>query len=98
MTRAVVLLRPLPLEERLRPPVSRLLLPVGAHGVAPVVPDHGAGVEAQGPALLAEPPADVHVVARRTELGIESPDGLEGDLPERHVAAGDVLGFPVREE
>jgi hypothetical protein len=42
-----------------------------------MVPDHGSRVEPQPPALLLQPPADIHVVAGHAELGIEPANGLE---------------------
>ena len=73
----VVLLRPLPLEQRLGLAVAVLLLPVRADRVAAVVPDHGRGAEAERPAALLEPPADVDVVAGGAELRVEAADRLE---------------------
>src|SRR2546430_12867068 len=62
--RAVVFLRPLPLEHRLGPAVPDLLLPVGAHRVAAVGADHGGRAEAQREARVLKAPADGHAVAR----------------------------------
>ena len=95
---AVVLLGPLALEQRLGASVPRLLLPVHAHRVAAVMPHDGARMEAERPPPLAQPPADVHVVAGGSELVVESPDLQQRRPAERHVAAGDVLGFLVGEE
>src|SRR5215211_8616240 len=77
VARRVVLLRPLPLEKRLRPAVATLLAPVGAQRAPPVVPDHRRGAEAELPPQLAQPPADVDVVACHAELRIEATDGRE---------------------
>src|SRR5207247_6263824 len=96
--RTIVLFRPLALQHRLRPAVADLLLPIGAHGVATMVPDQGRGTEAEGPPPLLHTPAHVHVVASSAELAIESSDRLEAGFPERHVAAGDVLGLAVGKE
>src|SRR5437588_5446979 len=57
VTQCVVFLGPLPLEQRLGPPVTDLLLPIRADRVAPVMPDHRSGVEAERPASLLYPPA-----------------------------------------
>src|SRR5439155_9895108 len=62
-----VLLRPLLLEQRLGLPIPPLLLPIRAHRVAPMVPDHGGWVEPESPATLSQPPAHVHVVAGHPE-------------------------------
>ncbi len=62
------------------------------------MPHDGARMEAERPPSLAQPPADVHVVAGGSELVVESPDLQQRRPSERHVAAGDVLGFLVGEE
>src|SRR5204862_353557 len=98
LARAVVLLRPLPFEQRLGLSVTALLLPIGEHGVTAVVPHHCGRVKPESPSLLLQPPAHIDVVAGHTELRIEPADGLEARLPERHVAAGDMLGLPVGKE
>ena len=64
----------------------------------PVVPDHRGGAEADPPARVLEPPADVHVVAGHPERRVESTDRRERRAPERHVAARDVLGLGVRQQ
>src|SRR5207245_5467795 len=48
----VVFLGPLALQHRLRAAVTDLLLPIRAHRVPTVVPDHGGGTEAERPSLL----------------------------------------------
>src|SRR6266540_825906 len=95
VTGRVVLLRPLPLEQGLSFAVPLLLLPVGPDRVAPVVPDHRSRAEPDGPPLLLQAPAEIHVVARGPELRIEPADRLEGGSAERHVAPGDMLGLAV---
>ena len=60
-----------------RPRRSRLLLAqVGADRVAAVVPDHRRRAEAERPAALLQPPADVDVVAGHAELRVEPADRL----------------------
>ena len=98
VARAVVFLGPLALQHRLGPAVPDLLLPVGAHGIPPVVPDHGGRAEAERPAPLLQPPAYVHVITGGAKLRIEPADGLEAGFPERHVAAGDVLRLVIGKE
>src|SRR5439155_20366728 len=87
-----------PFEQRLGLSVTALLLPISEHGVTAVVPHHSGRVKPESPSLLLQPPAHIYVVAGHTELRIEPADGLEARLPERHVAAGDMLGFPVGKE
>src|SRR3989304_809336 len=96
MARRVVALRPFSLQQRLRPAVDPLLAPVGAQGVATVMPDHSGRAEAQRPPALLETPAHIHVVAGGAELGIESLDLLQRRPAKRHVAPRDVLGLPIR--
>ena len=67
----VVLLRPFLFQQRLGLAVALLLLPVRAHRVAAMVPDHGGGTEPQRPAPFAQPPADVDVVTGDAELRVE---------------------------
>src|SRR5438309_2904163 len=97
MPARVVALRPLVLEERLSGPVPALLPPEGRNTRPAMVPDDRAGAEPQRPSSFLQPPADVHVVAGRTEPRVEPTDRNERVAPEGHVAAGDVLGLPVRQ-
>jgi hypothetical protein len=55
-------------------------------------------MEAERPALLLEPPADVDVVAGGAVLRIEAADGPESAAAESHVAARNVLGHLVAEQ
>src|SRR5438067_6468350 len=98
MAHAVVALGPLRLEQRLCPPIALLLAPEVPDRVAPVVPHERRWAEPQGPALLLEPPAEVHVVAGRPEARVPAVDRLERLPPERAVAARDVLGLAIRQE
>src|ERR687891_142261 len=98
MAGAVVLLRPLPLQERLRPAVAALLLQVGPQRVASMVPDHGPRVEPQRPPPLQDSPADIDVISRGAEPRVEPTDLREGGLAERHVAPRDVLRLLVGEQ
>ena len=94
----IVLLRPLPLQVGLGPPVVQLLVPIGADGIAAAVPDHGGGVKAERPAALLQPPADVDVVAGDAKLGVEAADRQQPVPAKRHVAPGDVLGHLVGQQ
>jgi hypothetical protein len=62
------------------------------------MPHHRAGAEAELESALGEPPAQVHVVAGGAVADVEAVDRLQGCLPERHVAARDVLGILVGEQ
>src|SRR5205823_7902121 len=86
------------LEQGLGSTVSALLTEIAPDRVSPPMPDDGAGVEPQGPAGALQRPADVHVVSGGDERRIEAADRLEALLPERHVAARDVLGLAIREQ
>ena len=93
-----VLLRPLALQLGLGSAVAPLLAPVSAHRLAAVVPNDGGRAEAERQPSLAQPPADVHVVAGRVESGVEAADLLQRLPAKGHVAAGDVLGLLVGEQ
>src|SRR5213593_644991 len=82
VARAVVLLGPLRLEERLGPAVAPLLPPVGAHGAPPVLPHDGRRAEAERPSPLLELPAHVDVVPGHPELRVESADRAQCLTPE----------------
>jgi hypothetical protein len=74
------------------------LLPVGAHGLAPVVPNQRRRVKADFPAGLLDAPANVDVIACGPELRIETTDRAQPLDAKRHVATRNVLGFAVREQ
>src|SRR5207244_11911088 len=63
-----------------------------------MVPYHRRGMEAERPASLLQPPADIQVVAGCSEAWIEAADRLETGLPKRHVAPGDVLRLAIGEQ
>src|SRR5712691_11959192 len=63
VTKRVVLLRPLTFEKGLRAAVPPLLVPVGAHGAAAMMPDHRRRTEADAQAALGHPPTHVDIVA-----------------------------------
>ena len=90
-------MRVLPLQEGLGLAVSDLLSPVRLHRWATMVPDDRRRAEADPVAPLEQAPADVHVVRRFLEDRVEPADFLQSALPERHVAARDVLGRSIVE-
>ena len=92
-----VFLRPLPLQQGFCPTVIQLLLPVGPHRPATVVPDHGARAETEFPPPGLDPPADIHVIPGDAESGVEPANLHQRRLAEGHVAAGDVFRLVVRE-
>src|SRR3989442_9632728 len=93
----IELVRVLPLQEGLGLAVSDLLSPVRLHRWATMVPDDRRRAEADPVAPLEQAPADVHVVRRFLEDRVEPADFLQSALPERHVAARDVLGRSIVE-
>jgi hypothetical protein len=62
------------------------------------VPDHRRRTEADAQAGVLEAPAEVDVVAGGAEERIEAVDARQRLAPERHVAAGNVLGGLVVEQ
>ena len=98
MAGGVVFLRPFPLQQRFRPAVSLLLLPVGSNRIAAMMPDQGRRVEAHRPASLLQAPAEVHIIAGDGEPAVESADGLQAGLSNGHVAARNVLRHAVGKE
>src|SRR6266540_6105180 len=95
MASGVVSLRPLALEECLRPAIPALLLPVGSHRVSSMVPDHGAGVISDAAPRIRQPPTEVHVVASGAKSWIEPARALECRLAKSHIAAGNVFCLEV---
>src|SRR5207302_5965787 len=91
----VVPRRPLFLQQRFRLSVPNLLLPVRPKVAATMVPDDRRGGIADDLASVPEPPADVDVVPRGPESGVEPPDGFESAFPERHVASRNMLRNPI---
>src|SRR6185503_11835153 len=73
----VILLRPSFLQECFGFSVATLLAQIGPHGIAAMMPDHRRWTETQGPTVLLQTPADVHVIASYAELGVKSVDGFE---------------------
>src|SRR6516165_1578944 len=74
MAERVAALRPFILELRLGLAVAVLLLPERADRVAPVVPDHRRRAEADRPAAVLQPPADVDIVAGGAKARVEAAD------------------------
>ena len=98
VARAVVLLRPLALEQSLGPTVLKLLPPIRADGIAAVMPDDRRVSKTEARAGCLEPPAHIDVIAGYPKLRIESPDRAKRRRAKRHVAARDVLRFTIREQ
>ena len=79
-------------------PYPRCCFQYARNGRAAMVPDDRRRTEAELPALVLQPPADVDIVARRPELRVEPANGHKGVPPEGHVAARDVLCLPIGEQ
>src|SRR5207244_3302454 len=94
----IVLLRPLPFQQSLGLPVVLLLLPIGLHRVAPMVPDHSGRAESQRPAALLQLPAGIDIVARNVKLGIECANRLKAGFTKGHVAAWNVFRLLIGKE
>src|ERR1051325_6748061 len=94
----VVLFRPLSFEQRFGLSVTDLLVPVGEHGVSPVMPYHRCRAEAEREAFLLKTPADVDIVAGGANLFIEYADIEQRGFAECHVASGDMFRFLVAQE
>src|SRR5206468_1342953 len=62
------------------------------------MPDHCRRCEPELPSFLLNPPAEIDVIARDMKCRIKSADSFQRGSPERHVAAGNVLGDVVGEE
>ena len=78
--------------------VAALLAQVRAQPGAAVVPHERGRVEADLPLAVEHLPAQVDVVAGRRVDRVEAADLVEHAPPERHVAAGDVLGPVVGDQ
>src|ERR1044071_9458360 len=59
----VVLLRPFPLQHRVRLPIALLLPPIRLHRVPPMMPHHRRRTEPQRPAPLLQPPTHIHIAS-----------------------------------
>src|SRR5262245_28403035 len=62
------------------------------------MPDQGRRVEADAPAALLDPPADIDVVAGDAKARIEAVESQQALPAKSHVATRDVLGLVVREQ
>src|SRR5258707_10721234 len=94
----IIFLRPLPFQQGLGLPVVLLLLPIGTHRVAAMMPDHSSRAETQRPAALLQPPADIDIIARNAKLGIEAADRLKAGFTKGHVAAWNVFRLLIGKE
>src|SRR5439155_4031563 len=85
MTKHVVFFRPFLFQQCFGSTVPLLLFPIGPDRIAAMMPDHGRWAKPNRPALLLQPPAEIHIIARRTKLRIKPPDSLQGRFPKGHV-------------
>jgi hypothetical protein len=74
--------------------VAALLVQISLHGEAAVMPDHGARGQ-NAAALLAQPPADIHIITGGGELRTETADADRARLADGQIAAGQMLGLRV---
>src|SRR5215218_6114964 len=88
--------RPLLRELGLRGAIADLLAPERADGVAPMMPDHRCGAEADLSAGILDAPAHVDVVSGNTKTWIEPTQRAQDLATERHVASGNVLRDTIR--
>ena len=58
--------------------IAELLAEEGMDGRPPPVPNEGTGDEAEAVTGIAQPPAEIHVVACGVELRIKAADGVDG--------------------
>src|SRR4029450_3211312 len=98
MSQHIIFFWPFLLEQRFRLAVPLLLLPIGSDRIAAMMPDHGCRAKANGPTLLLQAPAHIHVIASRTKLWIKPSNGLQGRFPKRHVTPWDMLCLRIGEE
>ena len=63
-----------------------------------MMPHHGRGAKPNGPALLLQAPADIHIITSRTKLGIKPRNGLQGCFAKRHITSRDMLCLRIGEE
>jgi hypothetical protein len=84
-------------EEGFRFAVAVLLFHVIAHRGATVMPHKSRRREAEGVALLLEPPADIDIIACLPKNRVEPADLFECPFIEGHVAAGNVFGYAIGE-
>src|SRR5215510_10189622 len=98
MSKHIVFFWPFLLEQRFRLAVPLLLFPVGPHSIAAMMPDHGCSAKANGPTLLLQAPAHIHVIAGRTKLWIKPPNSLQSRFAKRHVTPWNMLCLGIGEE
>src|SRR4029453_16804251 len=98
MSQYIIFFWPFLFEQRFRLAVPLLLFPIGPDSIAAMMPDHGCRAKANGPTLLLQAPAHIHVITSRTKLRIKPSNGLQGHFPKRHITPWDMLCFRIREE
>ena len=75
--------------------VVPLLFEVVTHAAAAVMPHDGPRMESQRSSLFDQTPAEVDIVPRDPKLLVETIDRQNRIPPERHVAAGQMLGQKI---
>src|SRR4029450_4316081 len=98
MSKHIIFFWPFLLEQCFRLAIPLLLFPIGPDSIAAMMPDHGGRAKANGPTLLLQAPAHIHVIASRTKLRIKPSNGLQGRFPKRHVTPWDMLCLRIRAE
>ena len=82
-------------QKMLGAPVAKLLAEKFADRRPPPMPDEGTRREAQAVAGIAQPPAEIHVIACGVEAPVEAADGVESQPGHGEIAARQMLGFLV---
>ncbi len=72
--------------------VAALLFDIVANGVAAKMPYHGSRAKADLVSFILQSPAEIHIVAGGAKDRIKSIDRFQRFPPERHIAAGNMLG------
>src|ERR1041384_8385145 len=78
-------------QQSFRLTIASLLLQIIAHRIAAKVPDHRSRRETDLVTFVLQTPAQIHIIACRTENRIESGDRFKCIVTKRHVATRNVL-------
>ena len=97
MAPRIKLIGHLSFEQRFRVAIADLLTPVCSDGWPAMMPDQRRWAETQLIAVLQQTPANINIVRRFPEDGIEAADCQQRRFAERHVATGDVFSVLVIE-
>jgi hypothetical protein len=95
MTRRVVFLGPLFLEESLGAPVAPLLLQIRSNRITTVVPYDSSWGESQLPIALLKAPADIYIIASDPKTFVETTNFKQRGFTIRHVTAWNVLCLAI---